>query len=72
MHTCMMIHNVYYTCIMHNIHHGYTHHGYKHRGCMHHGYVHPGYIHPRYMHHGCKDTCIIDIDVDKEVLVLVI
>ena len=28
-------------------------------------------IHYEYMHHSCTDTCIIDIEVDKEVLVLV-
>ena len=28
-------------------------------------------MHHRYMHHSCTDTCIIDIEVDKEVLVLV-
>ena len=34
--------------------------------------MHDGYMNHRYMHHNCTDTCIIDKDVDKEVLVLVI
>ena len=28
-------------------------------------------INDEYMHHSCTDTCIIDTEVDKEVLVLV-
>ena len=47
------------------------HDEYRHNGHMHHGYIHHGYMHHRYMHHSCTDTCIIDIEVDKEVLVLV-
>ena len=74
-HTCIID-----TSYMHcgYIHRRYVHHGYMHRGYIHHGYNHLGYIiqiswkHASWIHElHITDTCIIDIEVDNEVVVSV-
>ena len=60
-----------YASWIHNtwIHHyRHMHHKYMHQRFMHRRSMHHRFMHHRYMHQ-CNDTCIIDVEVDKEVLV---